>query len=525
MAKMILLCGKICSGKTTYAKRLAVAKKAVLLSVDEITLALFGQHIGEKHDEMVEKTEIYLFKKAVEIVAAGIDVIFDWGFWTNEERQYATQYYMDKKIPIEWHYIDVCDDVWRQNLNKRNERIINGQDNFYFIDDNVATKFKRLFEIPKRYEMDVWYENCCDEQYIEPVLQGGIKNNAMSISIRPAQMSDFPIIEALLSQITQVHYAVRPDLFRQFHKKAETDSIIDLQDADAPVFVATSENNCIVGCLWCIVKRERNNSLKVDRDWLVIDDICVDEKYRGNGIGRKLVDFAYRFAKEKGLDKVELNVYTDNRDAVRFYKRLGFKTQKCVMELNVPVSLLPDQETDKERQARIYPIILSEYNPAWAEWFVQERMNLERLIGIENIVQISHFGSTSVPGLAAKPTVDILLEIRKEANVSKLIDALSLPEYICLNPPDMPTPPPHLVFLKGYTPTGFADKVYHIHVRYPGDWDELYFRDYLIAHPETVSKYAALKTKLHKDFEHDRDGYTKAKTAFIREVTEKARKL
>lgn len=183
------------------------------------------------------------------------------------------------------------------------------------------------------------------------------------------------------------------------------------------------------------------------------------------------------------------------------------------------------EETDKERQARIYPIILSEYNPAWPEWYAEEKTNLERLIGAEYIARISHFGSTSVPGLMAKPTVDILFEIKEGTDISKLIESLSSSEYICLNPPDMSTSPPHLMFLKGYTPTGFAEKVYHIHVRYPGDWDELYFRNYLIAHPETADEYAALKVKLHKGFEHDRDGYTKAKTAFIREVMEKARKL
>jgi GrpB-like predicted nucleotidyltransferase (UPF0157 family) len=88
------------------------------------------------------------------------------------------------------------------------------------------------------------------------------------------------------------------------------------------------------------------------------------------------------------------------------------------------------------------------------------------------------------------------------------------------------------MFLKGYLPDGFAEKVYHIHVRYLRDsanhtmiWDELYFRDYLIGHPETAAEYAALKARLHKDFEHNRDGYTNAKTAFIRAVTEKAKKL
>lgn len=94
----------------------------------------------------------------------------------------------------------------------------------------------------------------------------------------------------------------------------------------------------------------------------------------------------------------------------------------------------------------------------------------------------------------------------------------------------MPIPPPHLMFLKGYTPTGFAEKVYHIHVRYQpqevscgGDWDELYFRDYLVAHPEIAEEYAALKRRLFKEFEFNRDGYTDAKSAFIKEVTRKAK--
>lgn len=68
-------------------------------------------------------------------------------------------------------------------------------------------------------------------------------------------------------------------------------------------------------------------------------------------------------------------------------------------------------ETDEERRARIYPVILSEYNPAWPEWYAEEKTNLERLVGIENIARISHFGSTFVPGLTAKPTIDILLEM------------------------------------------------------------------------------------------------------------------
>ena len=184
-------------------------------------------------------------------------------------------------------------------------------------------------------------------------------------------------------------------------------------------------------------------------------------------------------------------------------------------------------ETDQERQARIYPIILSEYNPAWPEWYAEEKANLEQLIGTENIARISHFGSTSVPGLTAKPIVDILLEIKEDTDINKLIDALSSPDYIYLHQestPTISTPPLHLMFLKGYLHDGFGEKVYHIHIVRPGDWDEkLCFRDYLISHPETAAEYAELKRRLFKDYEHDHGGYTVAKTEFIRSITQKAK--
>lgn len=77
MAKVYMTCGKICSRKTTYANKLRQQKKGVVLSVDEITLALFGQDAGEKHDDYVERAEAYLFEKSLDIIEVGIDVILD----------------------------------------------------------------------------------------------------------------------------------------------------------------------------------------------------------------------------------------------------------------------------------------------------------------------------------------------------------------------------------------------------------------------------------------------------------------
>ena len=192
----------------------------------------------------------------------------------------------------------------------------------------------------------------------------------------------------------------------------------------------------------------------------------------------------------------------------------------------IDVMMKQISETAEERRARIYPIVLSEYNPVWSDWFAEEKANLERLIGAENIYRISHIGSTAVPGLTAKPTVDIILEINETVDLDKLTATLSSPEYICLRGAGltMPTLPPHMTFIKGYLSNGFDEKVYHIHVRYPDDNDtceKLVFRDYLITHPEAVARYAELKHKLFKEYEHNRDGYTKAKDAFIKEIMKK----
>ena len=103
MAKVYLICGKICCGKTTYAQKLCKEKNAVLLSVDEIMLALFGQHCGDKHDEYVERTEKYLLNKSMEVINKDINVVFDWGFWTKAERESAKEFYKSRNIECELH--------------------------------------------------------------------------------------------------------------------------------------------------------------------------------------------------------------------------------------------------------------------------------------------------------------------------------------------------------------------------------------------------------------------------------------
>ncbi|MDD6209778.1 MAG: GrpB family protein [Bacteroidales bacterium] len=170
---------------------------------------------------------------------------------------------------------------------------------------------------------------------------------------------------------------------------------------------------------------------------------------------------------------------------------------------------------------QLFPIILSKYNPLWPEQFKKEKTAIEKAIGKKNITRINHIGSTAIPGLIAKPTIDILLEIKTGTNLDKLIDSIDKTGYI--HTPQPQKPAPHIMFMKGYTPQGFKKQVFHLHLRYPGDWDELYFRDYLISHPETAEEYGKLKCKLAPVFRNNRDGYTEAKGKFIKKINKLAK--
>lgn len=178
-------------------------------------------------------------------------------------------------------------------------------------------------------------------------------------------------------------------------------------------------------------------------------------------------------------------------------------------------------EMTNEELWALFPIILASHDDTWAERYALERERIERAVGAENITRISHIGSTAVPGLTAKPTIDILLEITDGCDTERLKAVLIGDGYIFTPQPD--NPPPHMMFMKGYTPRGFEGQAYHLHVRYSGDWDELYFRDYQIAYPDAANAYGRLKELLRQRHEHDRDAYTQAKTEFARQYTGLAR--
>ena len=165
-------------------------------------------------------------------------------------------------------------------------------------------------------------------------------------------------------------------------------------------------------------------------------------------------------------------------------------------------------------------ILIVDYDPRWPELFRQEAEQIRRVLGEERVVAIEHFGSTAVPGLAAKPIVDILIGVHSLAEVRCAIPVLAELGYaFWYENPDKD----RMFFVKGLPPNG--PRTDHLHVVEADSplWERLLFRDYLRAHPDEAQRYAALKRDLAVRFPNDRERYTDAKTDYIAGVTAKAR--
>ena len=163
-------------------------------------------------------------------------------------------------------------------------------------------------------------------------------------------------------------------------------------------------------------------------------------------------------------------------------------------------------EMSMEELWELFPIFLVAHDDRWKDNFNEIEKTLTGLLTDQPVVRISHIGSTAIQGIWAKNIVDVMVEIPQSADMEDVAYILEQNGF------------------KGYTENGFADKVYHIHLRYAGDNDELYFRDYLNEHSVVAKEYETLKLRLWKQFEHNRDAYTDAKTEFISKWTAEARK-
>ena len=167
-------------------------------------------------------------------------------------------------------------------------------------------------------------------------------------------------------------------------------------------------------------------------------------------------------------------------------------------------------------------IIITKYVSKWVRLFEQEAAKIRAVLAQDLITRIEHFGSTAVPGLAAKPIIDLLVGVRSLAQAKQVaISQLeSLGYAYWFDNPDSQ----RMFFVKGLPPN--SPRTHHIHMIEPDSilWERLLFRDYLCQHSDEAANYAELKYSLAQRFSADREAYTAGKAQYIELVMQKARK-
>ena len=186
-------------------------------------------------------------------------------------------------------------------------------------------------------------------------------------------------------------------------------------------------------------------------------------------------------------------------------------------------------ETLDQKIARVLgeQVSIQSYDPAWPESFRRERDYLMSCLPNDLLGRIEHFGSTAVPGLAAKPIVDMLVEVSDlEATKARIVPLLEAQGYDYFwRATKGEDGPPFYAWFIGRDPATRV-RTHHIHMVEPDfpHWESLAFRDHLIAHPEVAREYEALKRSLAVEHGHDRVAYTRGKADFIERVTAAARR-
>ncbi len=151
------------------------------------------------------------------------------------------------------------------------------------------------------------------------------------MKIRKATSADIDGLAKLLLEVQKIHSDVRPDLFVAGARKYTDDELKKiLQDDSKPIFVATVED-VIAGYAFCVISIPDSHTLQPIKS-LYIDDLCVDETFRGHHIGVELYNYVVDYAKKIDCYNVTLNVWADNKNAVAFYEKIGLQVQKIGME-------------------------------------------------------------------------------------------------------------------------------------------------------------------------------------------------
>ena len=300
----------------------------------------------------------------------------------------------------------------------------------------------------------------------------------------------------------------RVQTFLQFLEEFKSFFHDGLDDGKWLVFVAESPERLVANVWLELVDKVPRPIRDHANSWGYLTNVYTEPAFRGKGIGRRLLETVVSAAH---VLKLELIIVWPSDESVEFYKREGF----------APNPMLLERQRD-EGSRRVRKVIVTEYDSNWPRIFGEEKKLIESAIG-EHIVAIEHVGSTSVPGLGAKPIIDIQVGVRRLLDFKKCIRPLQEIGYEHHPAADADIPDERRYFRKSTD----GVRSHHLHMcEFRSDWwiNHLAFRDHLRENPEDARKYYELKKDLAPKYEWDTIGYTEAKTEFIVSVMERIRK-
>ena len=152
MAKVILLIGRLCSGKTTAAEEITRQENAVLISADEIMQTIFPEPLGDQYDIYAHRAMQYLYAMTRRLAACGVTTVLDWGYWTRDSREESKRELAG--LELDWRYLAITDEEWHRRIERRNAAVENGTagGHAYLVDEGLMQKFIGRFQSPEEDE-------------------------------------------------------------------------------------------------------------------------------------------------------------------------------------------------------------------------------------------------------------------------------------------------------------------------------------------------------------------------------------
>jgi ribosomal protein S18 acetylase RimI-like enzyme len=157
----------------------------------------------------------------------------------------------------------------------------------------------------------------------------------MKVSIRPASMSDFDAVGRIFAQENRFHAELVPEIVQVLDPIMTEAWFARLLAKLKHVLLLGVKDDEVVGLVWLSERSNPDDPIYRSRRYVYVEELAVTEGYRGQGIGRRLMQVAEEWARERGVREIELDVWEKNQNAIAFYDRLNYRPVRRRLQLNL----------------------------------------------------------------------------------------------------------------------------------------------------------------------------------------------